>query len=74
MKKIFLAAVLFVIVSSSVGVTAQTIFIPQPPVVHIPLLNPAAMHIRNQRFTEKRNCRFRAVNSERKKPCAETCG
>jgi hypothetical protein len=37
MKKI-LSAVISVIAFSSVGANAQTIFIPQPPVVNIPLL------------------------------------
>ncbi len=50
MKKIFLLVVLFVIASSSVGVTAQTVFIPRPPVVYIPQLDPVRMHIQNQVF------------------------
>ena len=47
MKKILLA-VIFVTAFSSVGVTAQTVFIPRPPVVYIPLLDPVRMHIQNQ--------------------------
>jgi hypothetical protein len=47
MKKILLA-VFFVTAFSSVGVTAQTVFIPRPPVVYIPLLDPVRMHIQNQ--------------------------
>ena len=50
MKKIFLLVVLFVIASSSAGVTAQTVFIPRPPVVYIPQLDPVRMHIQNQVF------------------------
>jgi len=47
MKKILLAIV-FITVFSSVGANAQTIFIPQPPVVHIPLLDPSRMIIQNE--------------------------
>jgi hypothetical protein len=49
MKKILLA-VIFVIAFSSVGAKAQTVFIPRPPVVYIPLLDPVRMHIQNQVF------------------------
>jgi hypothetical protein len=49
MKKILLA-VIFLTAFSSAGVIAQTIFVPRPPVVHIPTLNAAGMHIRNQVF------------------------
>jgi len=49
MRNIFLA-VFFVIAFSSVGANAQTVFIPQPPVVYIPLLDPSRMHIQNQVF------------------------
>jgi hypothetical protein len=48
MKKILLA-VFFVIAFSSVRVIAQ-VFIPQPPVVYIPLLDPVRMQIQNQVF------------------------
>lgn len=52
MKKILLT-VIFVMVFSSVGATAQTIFIPQPPVVvYIPLLDSVRMHIQNQVFRD----------------------
>ncbi len=49
MKKILLA-VIFVVAFSTVGATAQTVFIPQPPVVYIPLLDPVRMHIQNEVF------------------------
>ncbi len=47
MKKILLA-VIFVTAFSSVGANAQTIFVPQPPVIHIPLLDPSRMIIQNE--------------------------
>jgi len=47
MKKILLA-VIFVIAFSSVGADAQTVFIPQPPVINIPLLDPSRMIIQNE--------------------------
>ncbi len=47
MKKILLA-VIFVTAFLSVGANAQQIFIPRPPVVYIPLLDPVRMHIQNQ--------------------------
>lgn len=50
MKNFFLLVVLFVIAFSSFGVTAQTVFIPRPPVVYIPQLDPVRMHIQNQVF------------------------
>jgi len=56
MKKILLA-VIFLVAFSSVGVTAQTVFVPRPPVVHIPTLNAAGMHIRNQVFRNMINGR-----------------
>lgn len=49
MKNILLTAIL-AIAFSSVGINAQQIFIPTPPVINIPVLNPAAMQIRNQVF------------------------
>jgi hypothetical protein len=49
MKKILLAIIVS-IAFSSVSVTAQTVFIPRPPVVYIPLLDPVRMHIQNQVF------------------------
>lgn len=47
MKKILLA-IIFITVFSSVSANAQTIFIPQPPVIHIPLLDPSRMIIQNE--------------------------
>jgi len=47
MKKILLA-VIFLTVFSSVGANAQTVFIPQPPVINIPLLDPSRMIIQNE--------------------------
>ncbi len=47
MKKTLLA-VIFVTVFSSVGANAQTVFVPQPPVIHIPLLDPSRMIIQNE--------------------------
>ena len=47
MKKILLT-VISVIAFSSVGANAQTIFIPQPPVINIPLLDPSRMIIQNE--------------------------
>lgn len=48
MKKILLA-VIFVTAFSSINATAQ-VFIPQPPVVYIPLLDPVRMQIQNEVF------------------------
>lgn len=47
MKTALLAAT-FIPVLSSVGATAQTVFIPQPPVVNIPVLDPSGMIIQNE--------------------------
>jgi len=47
MKKILLS-VISVIAFSSVGANAQTIFIPQPTVINIPLLDPSRMIIQNE--------------------------
>lgn len=47
MKKILLTAI-FVSVFSGVGATAQTVFIPQPTVINIPLLDPSRMIIQNE--------------------------
>jgi hypothetical protein len=49
MKKIFLV-VCSIIVFSSVEANAQTIFIPQPTVVNIPLLDPSRLMIQNEVF------------------------
>ena len=51
MKKNILA-VIFVIAFSSVGATAQTVFIPQPPAVYIPQLDPVGMHLQQQVFQQ----------------------
>lgn len=58
MKKILLAVV-FTAVLSSVEVIAQ-VFIPRPPVVNIPVLNAAGMHIQNQVFRNMITGRTRA--------------
>ena len=50
MKKILLS-VIFITVFSNVGVTAQ-VFIPQPPVVYIPQLDPVRMHLQQQMFQQ----------------------
>ena len=47
MKKNILA-VIFVIALSSVGAIAQTVFVPRPPVVYIPQLDPVRMQIQNE--------------------------
>jgi len=47
MKKILLS-LMFIAVLSSVEIEAQTVFIPQPPVINIPLLDPSRMIIQNE--------------------------
>lgn len=54
MKKILLATI-FVIAFSSVGAIAQGVFIPRPPVVYIPELDPVRMHLEQQLFRDRMN-------------------
>ncbi len=54
MKKILLA-VIFVTAFLSVGANAQQIFIPQPPTVYIPQLDPVRMHLEQQLFRDSMN-------------------
>ena len=73
MKNILLA-IIFVIALSSVEATAQ-IFIPRPPVVNIPVVNPAAMQIRNQVFRNMINgAQKGGTKSARKYPSAAGAG
>ncbi len=48
-------AVIFVIAFSSVGATAQGVFVPRPPVVYIPQLDPVRMHLEQQLFRDRMN-------------------
>ena len=45
-----LIVVIFVIAFTSIGANAQQIFIPTPPAIYIPQLDPVRMHIQNQVF------------------------
>ena len=54
MKKILLV-VIFITAFSSVGVNAQTVFVPRPPVVYIPQLDPVRMHLEQQLFRDSMN-------------------
>jgi len=45
-----LLVVIFAIVLTSIGANAQQIFIPTPPAIYIPQLDPVRMHIQNQVF------------------------
>ncbi|MBA3335544.1 MAG: hypothetical protein H0T08_08045 [Acidobacteria bacterium] len=49
MKKILLMTIVSIAFLSA-GTTAQTIFIPRPPVIYIPQLDPVRMHIQNLVF------------------------
>jgi len=54
MKKILLA-VIFVTAFLSVGATAQGVYVPRPPVVYIPQLDPVRMHLEQQLFRDRMN-------------------
>ena len=51
MKKILLTAI-FVTLFLSVGAIAQTVFVPRPPVVYIPQLDPVRMYLQNNLFQQ----------------------
>ncbi len=54
MKKILLA-VIFVTAFLSIGATAQGVYVPRPPVVYIPQLDPVRMHLEQQLFRDRMN-------------------
>lgn len=64
MKKILVATV-FVVAFSSIGAIAQGVFIPRPPVVYIPELDPVRMHLEQQLFRDRMNAGGGVVNGKK---------
>lgn len=54
MKKNILT-IIVVVVFSSIGAIAQGVFVPRPPVVYIPQLDPVRMMLEQQLFRDRMN-------------------